>query len=208
MTATPPPPVDEQSVSSSSDTPTNASSIAPDALRMRTVATASTDPTHPAPSPAKPAVYKWRTKKEYRKVVQDFKAMMIIVYPNLALCIVFALANLAKFKERQGCVVYLAAAQLVAIPVSCGLIYLSYWVVIGNKVILLCLNMQAVLAYVDVNDEAGMDSFSEFLEALTGFIGFIGATFVEGLMSWSALTWFHDGYWREMQVDVERNLRE
>ncbi|KAJ3278719.1 hypothetical protein HK104_002077 [Borealophlyctis nickersoniae] len=220
MTVTPSPPEYKQSVSSSSDTPTNPPSIAPDALRMRTAATASTNPTHRASSPTKPAVYKWRTKKAYLQAVEYFMTEMIIVYTVFALCIIFSLANLARFNMRQGWVVYLAAAQLVAIPVPCVLIYYSYRAVMENKggdgtiraikwaVILLCLNMQAVLAYVDVNEEPGMNGFSEFLEGFTGFIGFISATVVEGLMSWSKLTWFHSKSWLGVQADVLRELPE
>ncbi|KAJ3288961.1 hypothetical protein HK104_007835 [Borealophlyctis nickersoniae] len=204
------PPQYEETVSTASDTPT-------DARRMRTAATAFTDRTNPAPLPANLAMYKYRTKKAYRKAVQDFKTKMIVVYTVLAFCIIFALANLAKFKERQGWMVYLAAAQLGAIPVWCRLIYVSYRTVIVNKggelrirrimwaVMLLCLNMQAVLAYMDVNDEAGMDSI-KFLESFTGFIGFLYAIFVEGLFCWDVLAWFHNEFWLGMQADVEREL--
>ncbi|KAJ3270735.1 hypothetical protein HK104_004864 [Borealophlyctis nickersoniae] len=183
---------------------------------MRTAAaTASTDPSYPVPLPATPAVYKYRTKKAYREAVQDFKTGIILTYRDLGLYIVFAVANLGKFKERQGWVVYLAAA-----PVWCVLIYLAYRTVMENKggdltirrsmgvVMLLCLNMQAVLAYVDVNDEAGMDSFSKFLEALTGFIGFIYAIYVEGVLCYNVLAWFHNESWLGVQVDVERQLPE
>ncbi|KAJ3277870.1 hypothetical protein HK104_002902, partial [Borealophlyctis nickersoniae] len=67
--------------------------------------------------PAKPALYKHGTKTAYRKDVEDFKTEMISIYAVLGLCIIFALANLARFNMRQGWVVYLAAAQLVALPV-------------------------------------------------------------------------------------------
>ncbi|KAJ3274110.1 hypothetical protein HK104_004164 [Borealophlyctis nickersoniae] len=181
----------------------------------------TTDGSHPAPSPAKPAMYKYRTKKAYLEAVKRFESDMELVYGALAPSVVFSLTNLVKFNDRKGWVVYLASAQLLAIPVWCVLICLSYRAIIRNKggdetimnimgaVMILCLNMQGALAY---NDKAGMASFSEFLEALVGYIGCIGAIFVECGLCCEALAWVHNEYWRgywwEMQADVLRELRQ
>ncbi|KAJ3280282.1 hypothetical protein HK104_000781 [Borealophlyctis nickersoniae] len=152
-------------------------------------------------------MFKHRTKESYESDMEP-------VNYALPLSIIFSLTNLLKFNDRQGWVVYLASAQLAAIPVWCVLDFLSYRAV-RNKgsdvtlenimwaVMLLCLNMQGQLAY---NDEAGKGSFSESLEALAGYIGFIGASFVECVLCCEALARVWRGYWSGMQADVLREL--
>ncbi|KAJ3299851.1 hypothetical protein HK104_006588 [Borealophlyctis nickersoniae] len=171
----------------------------------------TTDGTHPAPSPTKPAVYKHRTKKAYLDAVAKFKSDMEAVSIALALSVVFSLTTPVEFNDRQGWALYLASAQLVAIPVWCALIYVSYRAVMRNKggdeviikilygVIFLCLTLQGVLAYRDPKD-----SFWGFLHMCTGFIGFVGAM----VMANEAAKWFHNEFWNPTQADVLRELPE
>ncbi|KAJ3294456.1 hypothetical protein HK104_003564 [Borealophlyctis nickersoniae] len=188
MSSNAPPPQYEATVSTASDTPT-------DALRMRTAATTSTDRTHAAPSPAK-FVYKHRTEEAYLEAVKKFKSDM---------------EGKVSFNDMQGWVVYLACAQLVAIPVWCVLNYVAYRAVMRNKggdeiiinimygVMFLCLNLQGVLAYLDPRD-----GFWGYLHMFTGYVGFIGAV---GMVA-EAAVWFHHEFWNLTQADVLRELRE
>ncbi|KAJ3288041.1 hypothetical protein HK104_008355 [Borealophlyctis nickersoniae] len=219
MTTNPAPPTYEQNTKT-------ASTIASNAVRARTAgATVSSSdgvvhPTHIAPPAPKPVPQKHKTKKGYWEYLTKFKEAMIFVYIFLAISVVFSVLNLMNFNKRSGCgMCCLALAQLGGIPLWCRYIWLSFRAVTHNEVgdekiiktmravIVVCLNMQAALAYVDLEGKKQKDdSFLEGLERILGVFSFLGAVAGELWFIWEAAYWFHYTVWEPAETTVYRAL--
>ncbi|KAJ3272182.1 hypothetical protein HK104_004525 [Borealophlyctis nickersoniae] len=220
------PPTYEQTASSSSDTLTGPSNTTtPNAVRMRSTAAAAATTTasssdrvrsnNVAASPARPPVFKHRTKAAYSQAVANFKGSLEPVYATLIWSVLFSLMNLARFNERQGWAVYLAVAQLGAVPLLCLFMYLSFRAVTRNQggdeivigmmhaLVLLGLNLQVALVYVDLSDvPMNKQNSMEGFEMVMGVCSGMGAVIAWVWTCSQVGVWFHYTLWKGTEAGV------